>query len=144
MIPSAFVLIDAIPLTPNGKIDRQALLALAPRSAEARTTREIVGPRTDTEIALAAIWRELLQVQDIGVDDDFFDLGGQSLMAIGPSRASGHFDVCRCATCWSSRRPPDSLKSSTAWPGIQNRRALDGGDREDTLVTVAGSRSPQP
>jgi Phosphopantetheine attachment site. len=80
--PVGVRLVDAIPLTPNGKIDRQALLALAPRSAEARTTREIVAPRTDTEIALAAIWRELLQVQDIGVDDDFFDLGGQSLMAI--------------------------------------------------------------
>ena len=94
MIPTTFVLIDAIPLTPNGKIDRQALLALAPRSAEARTTREVVAPRTDTEIALAAIWRELLQVQDIGVDDDFFDLGGQSLMAIrAVSRIRDTFDV---------------------------------------------------
>lgn len=82
MIPSSFMLVDAIPLTPNGKIDRQALQALAPTPSASVLEREVAAPRTDTEIALAAIWRELLQVEDIGVDDDFFELGGQSLMAI--------------------------------------------------------------
>ena len=82
MIPSSFVLVDAIPLTANGKIDRQALQLLAPTPSASVLEREVAPPRTDTEIALAAIWRELLQVPDIGVDDDFFELGGQSLMAI--------------------------------------------------------------
>jgi len=82
MIPTAFVLLDAMPLNANGKIDRDRLKSLSPKSAAGKVMRDVIAPRTDTEITLAAIWRELLHVQDIGVGDDFFDLGGQSLMAI--------------------------------------------------------------
>ncbi len=79
MIPSSFVLMERLPLTANGKIDRQAL----PSATEpAPANRTFEAPRTDTERTLAAIWSELLQVPNIGVNDDFFDLGGQSLMAI--------------------------------------------------------------
>jgi len=70
---------ERLPLTANGKIDRQAL----PSTSEPSTAgRSFEPPRTETERTLAAIWSELLHVQDIGVNDDFFDLGGQSLMAI--------------------------------------------------------------
>lgn len=79
MIPSAFVVIEAMPLTPNGKVDRRALPAVnpAPRELEAAFTT----PRTPVEIALAGIWSEILGLETVGVDDDFFKLGGHSLLA---------------------------------------------------------------
>ena len=78
MVPSAFVRLERLPLTPNGKIDRQALAAVAvPKS---RSTSSIV-PQSETEKALAAIWSELLQAE-VGLDDDVFDLGAHSLMAM--------------------------------------------------------------
>jgi acyl carrier protein len=92
MIPSAFVLMDKFPLTSNGKIDRQALPALA--REEIQPTRDFVRPQTETEKALAAIWGELLKVENIDVNDDFFDLGGHSLLAIkSVSRIRDVFEV---------------------------------------------------
>jgi len=77
MVPSTFMLVERLPLTPNGKVDRQALAEL-PLQKE----RVVAAPRTDTEKALAAIWSELLQVESVGVNDDVFDLGAHSLMAM--------------------------------------------------------------
>jgi amino acid adenylation domain-containing protein/FkbM family methyltransferase len=92
MIPSAFSLLERLPLTPNGKIDRQALQPADNQIGV--VSSDIVMPRTRTEKALAAIWSELLKVETIGVDDDFFDLGGHSLMAIrATSRIRDIFEV---------------------------------------------------
>ena len=77
MVPSTFMLVERLPLTANGKVDRQALAEL-PLQKE----RVVAAPRTDTEKALAAIWSELLQVESVGVNDDVFDLGAHSLMAM--------------------------------------------------------------
>ncbi|WP_437832120.1 non-ribosomal peptide synthetase [Sorangium sp. So ce1153] len=77
MHPGAFVLLHALPLTANGKVDRKALPAPA-----ARRRREYVAPRTQVEEALAAIWADVLGRPQVGVEDDFFDLGGHSLLAI--------------------------------------------------------------
>ncbi|MDB6372144.1 non-ribosomal peptide synthetase, partial [Photorhabdus bodei] len=79
MVPSAFVRLDAFPLTPNGKLDRRALPA-PDSEAFARQTYE--APQGETEIALAAIWRELLGIEQISRYDSFFALGGHSLLAI--------------------------------------------------------------
>jgi amino acid adenylation domain-containing protein len=79
MIPSAFVVLDDLPRTPSGKIDRLALPA--PEDAETGPQRTYVAPRTPIEEAVAAIWREVLGVEKVGVDDDFFALGGHSLLA---------------------------------------------------------------
>jgi acyl carrier protein len=79
MIPSAFVLLDVLPLTLNGKLDRMALPALdqsRPDLAEA-----FIAPRTPVEEAIAAIWGELLKLDRVGVHDNFFELGGHSLLA---------------------------------------------------------------
>src|SRR5207248_4907 len=78
MIPSAIVALDALPLTSSGKVDRRALPASGP--AEVERGRASVPPRDDLEARLVALWEDLLGVRPIGVTDDFFDLGGHSLM----------------------------------------------------------------
>jgi amino acid adenylation domain-containing protein len=77
MIPTAFVGLDRLPLTPNGKVDASALPAPAPAGGE-----EYVPPRTPVEEALAAIWTEVLGVERVGARDDFFALGGHSLLVM--------------------------------------------------------------
>ncbi|MFP5274543.1 amino acid adenylation domain-containing protein [Coleofasciculus sp.] len=80
MIPSAFVMLEAMPLTPNGKIDRRALPS--PDSSNFRSEASFVPPRTPTEEVLAAIWSNLLGVEQVGIYDNFFELGGHSLIAM--------------------------------------------------------------
>jgi len=82
MVPAAFVVIGALPLTASGKLDRAVLPTLA-SSADAGLEREaaFVAPRTTAETVLAAIWGEVLGVSRVGVRDNFFAAGGHSLMA---------------------------------------------------------------
>ncbi len=79
MVPSAFVLLDALPLTPSGKVDRAALPV--PDTARLGPDEAFVAPRTDVEVALARIWSEVLRLERVGVHDHFFELGGHSLLA---------------------------------------------------------------
>ena len=78
MVPSTFVFLDAIPLTPNGKIDRQRL----PRPELAGRDRPAAPPRNAMETTLGHLWEEALRVQNVGIHDNFFELGGHSLTAI--------------------------------------------------------------
>jgi thioesterase domain-containing protein len=80
MVPSTFTFLDALPLTPSGKVDRRALPP-AERSSPAHDDARVV-PRDELETRLAAVWEEVLDVRPIGVTDSFFDLGGHSLLAI--------------------------------------------------------------
>jgi cyclopropane fatty-acyl-phospholipid synthase-like methyltransferase/acyl carrier protein len=79
MVPQAYVLLDALPVTPNGKVDRRAL----PASDTVRRdlAREYVAARNATEELLAKIWSSILKMERVGVHDDFFELGGHSLLA---------------------------------------------------------------
>lgn len=79
MVPSSFMILDALPLTPNCKVDRKALPA--PYLSEAVSTEtEFVAPRNEVETQLSEIWTQVLRVKQVGVDDNFFDLGGNSLL----------------------------------------------------------------
>ncbi len=91
MIPARFAILDELPLTPSGKVDRSALPE--PTAAEL-SRRPSSPPGTDTERALAEAWSSLLDVADIGREDSFFDLGGHSLMATRLlGRIADMFDV---------------------------------------------------
>jgi amino acid adenylation domain-containing protein/non-ribosomal peptide synthase protein (TIGR01720 family) len=81
MWPSIFVLLDEMPLTPNGKVDRRALPA--PETAlMAAETRSLEAPRSDVEKTLAQIWKQVLGIAEIGIHDNFFELGGDSIISI--------------------------------------------------------------
>ena len=81
MVPDRFVLLDSLPLTANGKLDRN-LLAGWKDAGEAAAPTHFVAPASDLERTLAAMWEEILGRQGIGVHDNFFDLGGSSLQAV--------------------------------------------------------------
>ncbi len=79
MVPSSFIIVEVLPLTTNGKVDRRALLALDEAGAEREESYE--APQTPAEEALALIWAQVLGRERIGRHDNFFDLGGHSLLA---------------------------------------------------------------
>ncbi|MCA1612749.1 MAG: amino acid adenylation domain-containing protein [Acidobacteria bacterium] len=92
MVPSAVVTLEALPLTPNGKLAREALPA--PGRAQAGSGVEFVAPRTPIEETLAGIWAQVLGVDKVGVHDNFFRLGGHSLLvAVLMSRVRNTFEV---------------------------------------------------
>lgn len=78
MVPSAFVVLPALPLGPNGKIDRKEL----PVSDAGPSTSQFNAPRTPVEKSLAVIWKEVLGLERVGIDDNFFELGGDSIQSI--------------------------------------------------------------
>jgi acyl carrier protein len=94
MVPSVIVLLEQIPLTPNGKVDRGALPA--PDPSGALVTTRFVAPRTDLERTIAAIWQEVLGRDKVGINDNFFDLGGHSLLLVkvyGQLRAEAGVEI---------------------------------------------------
>ncbi|MEV5884235.1 non-ribosomal peptide synthase/polyketide synthase [Streptomyces sp. NPDC052020] len=90
MVPSSFTVLDALPLTVSGKLDRRALPA--PDFGSGPGEREYTAPRTPAERTLAGIWAEVLGVDRVGVTDNFFELGGDSILsiqAVSRARAAG-------------------------------------------------------
>jgi amino acid adenylation domain-containing protein len=84
MTPTSYVMLDALPLTPNGKLDRRSLPALEGRRPNLAAPYRAL--QTEAELTIAAIWKEALQVEKIGADDNFFDLGGHSLLLVRVNR----------------------------------------------------------
>jgi acyl carrier protein len=79
MVPGAFVSVDALPLTANGKVDRLALPAMD--DERPGTAGEYTAPRSETEALISRLWGEVLGLRQVGVLDNFFELGGHSLLA---------------------------------------------------------------
>lgn len=79
MVPSEFILLDALPLTANGKVDRLALPGLKGLRSQLKTT--YVMPQSEAERLIAEVWQEILRVEKVGTEDNFFELGGDSLQA---------------------------------------------------------------
>jgi len=80
MVPSTFMFLDALPLTPSGKVNRRALPEIKVERPELETA--YVGPRTQWEQAIASIWQQLLGIDRVGTADNFFDLGGSSVQIV--------------------------------------------------------------
>ncbi|MEY9927498.1 amino acid adenylation domain-containing protein/non-ribosomal peptide synthase protein (TIGR01720 family) [Catenulispora sp. GP43] len=120
LVPSAVVVLPALPLNPNGKLDRDRL----PDPGPAAHTVRHVPPRTATERAFAAIWADILKVEPVGADDNFFQLGGDSILSIqvvARARQEGlsvtSRDVYRCQTVAALARCADTAgRARTAAP----------------------------
>ena len=80
MVPATIIIVAQLPLSTNGKLDRKQLLALA--AQQPLRTRDYLAPRTEVEEILAAIWSNVLQLEQVSIDDNFFELGGHSLLAM--------------------------------------------------------------
>ena len=105
MVPAVFVLLDAFPLTANGKVDRRALPT--PDGRRPELDEAFVACRTPTEELLAEIWGQVLGVERVGIYDNFFQLGGHSLLATQVvSRIREAFQGGDAAAPFCSRRPP--------------------------------------
>jgi acyl carrier protein len=78
MLPAAFVVLDALPLSRNGKVDRKALPK--PEAQDAALAEDYRPPESDLEQQIAALWQEVLQIESVGIDNNFFDMGGHSLL----------------------------------------------------------------
>jgi acyl carrier protein len=81
MVPSAFVSLDRFPLTPNAKVDRKALPA-PERVRRKRRASAFKPPENELQERIVEVWREALRLDEVGLDDSFFDLGGHSLLAV--------------------------------------------------------------
>ena len=84
MLPAAFVTIEELPLTPNGKVDRSALPA--PEGLRPQLAAAYVAPQNETERVISTIWQDVLQIEKVGIYDNFFDLGGHSLLMVRVNR----------------------------------------------------------
>jgi amino acid adenylation domain-containing protein len=117
MVPSAFVLLEALPLTLNGKVNRQALPAPNPVQREG-----FVAPRTAAEEIVAGIWKQVLGIEQVGVGDNFFELGGHSLMTTQV--------ISRLRQVFQVELPIRSLFDSPTVEGLVNAIAKIWGDRQ--------------
>jgi amino acid adenylation domain-containing protein len=132
MLPSALVLLERLPLNPSGKVDRRALPALSADRPALGAVYE--PPRSDLEAAVAEIWRELLQVDRVGIHDNFFDLGGHSLLLV---RVRGRLQE-RCGAAVSVL---DMFEHPTV--SSLARRLAEPGDGRRPELAVGAERVPQ-
>jgi acyl carrier protein len=132
MIPSAWVSLERLPLTRNGKVDRRKL-----PSPQGRPDGQYIAPRTEVERTLAQIWAELLQVEQVGVQDNFFELGGHSLHGIRLiTKVEERLAVClsaiavfKCPTVEQMAELVEALRSA-----CDNSSDLEGAEFEDGII----------
>ncbi|MCA1635262.1 MAG: amino acid adenylation domain-containing protein, partial [Acidobacteria bacterium] len=120
MIPSAFVMLDALPLTPSGKVNRRALPA--PDFSRVERAHAFVAPRTAAEEVVAEIWKQVLGVERVGATDNFFELGGHSLL--------GTQLISKLARAFRTELPLRQLFRSPTVEGLVGELAQVWGGRE--------------
>jgi hypothetical protein len=125
MVPSAIVVLESLPLLPNGKLDRRALPA--PDRMEPKAREDYVAPRTPLEEMLAGIWATVLRLERVGVRDNFFAIGGHSLLATQV--------VSRLRATIGVELP---LRALFEDPTVADLAARVGSE----LLTASGSRDP--
>ncbi len=124
MVPAAFVVMDEFPLTPNGKIDRNALPA--PDTSAISQGRTYDPPTTEDELALTEIWSKVLRLDRVGINDDVFELGGDSLLI---------FQIVTRATQSGIRITPKHVFEHRTVAGIINALSADGKPLEKAEAT---------
>jgi amino acid adenylation domain-containing protein/non-ribosomal peptide synthase protein (TIGR01720 family) len=122
MLPTTIIALPDFPLTPNGKIDRNAL----PAPDAPATQNEYAAPRNETEEQLAKLWTELLGAEQVGIYDDFFALGGHSLVAMQM--------VSRIMATMQIELPLDALFNSPTIAGLAENIANDGGANKTSAI----------
>ncbi|HEX8273687.1 MAG TPA: amino acid adenylation domain-containing protein [Longimicrobiaceae bacterium] len=136
MVPAAIVPLDALPLTPSGKVDRRAL----PAPGQVVAARDVGAPLTATERAVAEVWEEVLGVPRVGVGDNFFDLGGHSLLLVQvhsrlatlfPGRVAA-IDLFEHRTLGALAAHLDRRGAARA-PAVRSRGRKAAGGRRSTL-----------
>jgi amino acid adenylation domain-containing protein/non-ribosomal peptide synthase protein (TIGR01720 family) len=155
MVPTIVIGLAELPLTANGKVDRRRLpLPSSPASLAARAGRPHVAPRTERERVMAGIWAEVLRRDGIGVDDDFYDVGGHSLRAMAMARrihdATGlevsigeilaHPTIAGLATLLESREPTAARR--IAHVADAEHYAVSHGQRRLWLIDRIEEASP--
>ncbi|MCU0490000.1 MAG: amino acid adenylation domain-containing protein [Chloroflexaceae bacterium] len=141
MVPSAFVLLAELPLSPNGKVDRKALPA--PDATHPELARTYVAPRTATETVLANLWGSVLGRDQVGIHDSFFDLGGHSLLAtqvISRVRKELHVHL----PLRDMFAAPTVAGMATQIEGLQRQAADKAPDVAPPLHAAATREGPQP
>ncbi|MFJ6727418.1 amino acid adenylation domain-containing protein, partial [Streptomyces sp. NPDC091281] len=126
MVPSAIVVLDTLPLTPNGKVDRKALPD--PATVHERAGSGRAAPRSAVEETLAGVWSEVLGIEDLGVHDDFFELGGNSILSV---RA-----VSRMRAALGMTLPPRILFDKPTIAALAGHLAPDETAEDPTIPVV--------
>jgi amino acid adenylation domain-containing protein len=138
MVPMAFVGMEALPLLPNGKLDQRALPA--PDLAPIRAESDFVAPRNEHEARIAGIWSEVLGIPDIGINDNFFDLGGESFKAFRVvGRIGGGIGVTELFKYPTVRQLAERVSGGRTKPeGLLHEltRPVPAGEKTLTLVCV--------
>lgn len=134
MVPSAYVVLEAFPLTPNGKLDRRALHAYRPKTVERNTSVPVFGEPAAT---LARIWQEALKVEHVAPEDNFFALGGHSLLVVSLQTVIGRqFGVSMDITAFFRFPTLETMAAHIA--ALQGRDQTEGPETDRTVTRLAG------
>ncbi|MGC3972487.1 MAG: LLM class flavin-dependent oxidoreductase [Pirellulales bacterium] len=138
MVPQHFVVLEDLPLTPNGKIDRKALPSLD--FGASQPAAAYVAPESDVEQKIATLWQELLGREQVGVDDNFFDLGGHSLLVVRMHRQLTKLVTMPVALTDLFRFPTIRTLAAHLAGGSGGESAQEGADRAAKRRELAGRR----
>lgn len=150
MVPAAFALLESLPLSPNGKIDRKAL---PEPSSELRSSKTFAPPATDTQRQIAEIWSQVLRVEQVGLHDNFFDLGAHSLLLVqvqsrvreefGEEIPLMEFFTLTTVDALARRLDRDASEPSAVQSG-GSRKVTFGRDQQQDAIAIIGMSGSYP